>query len=122
MELPPAVSRGLDGLRPHPHRGDLIAAGAVPLAVAVAMLNVRMDGTWGSGIHLVITALACGLLLGMGLLAPREGDHPRAYQTVLLLSGLALLALVLYRLAQVLGAHAPLQSSSTVFWMATVFA
>jgi hypothetical protein len=109
-------------LRPHPHRGDLIAAGAVPFTVAVAMLNVRMDATWGDGIHLVITALACALTLGMGLLAEREEPFPRAYQTVLLLAGLTLLAITLFRLAHVLGANHPLESSSTVTWMAAAFA
>lgn len=109
-------------LRPHPHRGDLIAAGAVPLTVAVLMLDVRMDATWGNGIHLVITGLACALVLGMGLLAEREEPFPRAYQTVLLLAGLSLLAVTLLRLAQVLGAHDPLGSSSTVTWMTAAFA
>src|SRR3954470_19922963 len=101
-ELPAQLGSALDLLRPHPHRGDLIAAGAVPLTVAVAMLNVRMDATWGDGIHLVITTLACALVLGMGLLAAREEEFPRAYQTVLLLAGLLLLAIALFRLAQVL--------------------
>ena len=47
MELPAAVTRGLAYIRPHRHRGDLIAAGAVPFTVAILMLNVRMDGRWG---------------------------------------------------------------------------
>src|SRR3954467_9862046 len=102
MDLPPQLNRGVAALRPHPHRGDLIAAGAVPLTVAVVMLNVRMDATWGDGIHLVITALACAIVLGMGLLAVREDEFPRAYQTVLLLAGLGLLIVTLFRLAQVL--------------------
>jgi hypothetical protein len=121
-EVPAQLRSALDFLRPHPHRGDLIAAGAVPLTVAVVMLNVRMDATWGDGIHLVVTGLACVLVLGMGLLAEREGEFPRAYQTVLLLAGLTLLAVTLFRLAQVLGADAPLESSSTVTWIGAVFA
>lgn len=121
MNIPPPVTRALDVLRPHPHRGDLIAAGAVPLTVAVVMLNVRMDQRWGDGIHLVITGLACALVLGMGLLARREDDFPRAYQTVLLLAGLALLAVTLLRLAQVLGSNEPLDSSSTLTWTAALF-
>jgi hypothetical protein len=32
-----AVERGLAAVRPHPHRGDLIAAAAVPLALGVVM-------------------------------------------------------------------------------------
>ena len=119
--LPAQARSALDLLRPHPHRGDLIAAGAVPLTVAVVMLNVRMDATWGNGIHLVLTDLTCAVVLGMGLLAEREGEFPRAYQTVLLLAGLTLLAVTLLRLAQVLGAEEPLESSSTITWMAAVF-
>ncbi len=121
MDLPPPVGRALDVLRPHPHRGDLIAAGAVPFTVAVLLLNVRMNATWGDGIHLVITGLACALVLGMGLLAQREGEFPRAYQTVLLLAGLTLLAVTLLRFAQVVGSDQPLDSSSTLTWMAAVF-
>jgi hypothetical protein len=109
-------------LRPLPHRGDLIAAGAVPFALAIVLLNVRMDATWGRGIHLVITGLACALVLGLGFLAPREEQHPRAYQTVLLLAGLALLAIALIRLAQVLGSDAPLSSSGALTWITAVFA
>jgi hypothetical protein len=120
--MPTQIARSLKILRPHPHRGDLIAAGAVPLAVAVVMLNVRMEDTWGNGIHLVITGLACALLLGMGLLAEREGEFPRAYQTVLLLAGLTLLAIFLVRLAQVLGSDEPLDSSGALTWMSALFA
>jgi hypothetical protein len=109
-------------LRPLPHRGDLIAAGAVPFALAIVLLNVRMDATWGRGIHLVITALACGLILGMGFRAEREEEHPRAYQTVLLLAGLVLLAIALIRLAQVLGSDHPLSSSGALTWITAVFA
>jgi hypothetical protein len=112
----------LDRLRPHPHRGDLIAAAAVPLTVAVAMINVRFDGTWRDEVLLVITLLGCALMFGMGLLAPLEGEFPRSYQTVLLLAGLSLLAIVLLRLAQLFGVDHPLSASGTVTWMATLFA
>jgi hypothetical protein len=115
---------GLALLRPHPHRGDLIAAGAVPFALAVGLLDLRMDETWGAGIHLVIVSLACGLVLGMGFLAEREPthEHPRAYQTVLLLVGLSLLAEALIRLAEVLGADEPLASAGSLTWMSAAFA
>jgi hypothetical protein len=119
---PGKVRSGLELIRPHPHRGDLIAAGAVPLAIAVALINLRFDDQWGVGILLVVTALPCALLLAMGMLAPPEGEFPRAYVVVLLLSGLALLALSLVRLAEVLGADDPLGTDSTVCWMAVAFA
>ena len=103
-----AVGRLLAALTPHPHRGDLIAAGAVPLALGVLLVNVRLDGPWGTGVCLVLDALGCALVLGMGLLAPLEGERPRSYQQVLLLTGQVLGFVTLLRLAQVLGADSPL--------------
>lgn len=107
----------LAALTPHPHRGDLIAAGAVPLALGVLLVNARLDGTWANGILLVLTALAAALVLGMGLLAPMERDRPRSYQQVLLLTGLLLAFFALLRLAQVLGADDPLGASGTRMWI-----
>jgi len=109
-------------IRPHPHRGDLIAAGAVPFAVGVALVNVRMDGVWGNGVFLVLSALGCALLGAMGWLAPLEGERPRSYQSTLLLLGLALLLIALLRLAQVLGVGAPLGSAGTVVWVFVLLA
>ena len=122
MQLPGAVSRALGTIRPHPHRGDLIAAAAVPLTVAVALINVRFDDVWGRGVLLVLTLLATLLVLGMGFLAPLEDERPRAYQTVLLLAGLSLLAITLIRLAEVFGVDEPLEASGSVFWMSTALA
>jgi hypothetical protein len=116
------LRRVLDAVRPHPHRGDLIAAAAVPLTVAVAMINVRFGGTWRDEVLLVMTVLGFLLVFGMGLLAPLEEESPRAYQTVLLIAGLTLLAVMLLRLAEVLGVESPLTASGTVTWMATLLA
>lgn len=116
-DLRALAGRGRAALTPHPHRGDLIAAGAVPLTLGVLLLNARMDATWGDGVFLVLDALACALVLGMGLLAPREGEQPRSFQQVLLLSGLALGLLALSRLAQVLGADEPLNASGSLTWI-----
>jgi len=107
----------LRALTPHPHRGDLIAAGALPLALGVLVMNARLDATWGTGVFLVLSGLACALVLGMGVLAPPEGERPRPYQTVLLLTGLALGFVALLRLAQVLGVDRPLTSAGTVTWI-----
>jgi len=116
-DLRALAGRGLATLTPHPHRGDLIAAGAVPLALGVLLVNVRLDATWGTGVLLVIDALACAIVLGMGLLAPLEGERPRSYQQVLLLSGQALGFVTLVRLAQVLGADHPLSSPGSRLWI-----
>ncbi|ADB52477.1 hypothetical protein [Conexibacter woesei] len=116
------LRRGVELLRPHPHRGDLIAAGAVPLTVALLLVNLRLDDSWGTGIFLVLTALACGLVLGMGVLAPLEEERPRAYQVVLQLCGLVLLFVALLRLAKVLGSGDPLDSAGASFWILAVVA
>jgi hypothetical protein len=116
-DLRALAGRGRTALTPHPHRGDLIAAGAVPLALGVLLLNVRMDATWGDGVFLVIDALACVLVLGMGLLAALEGERPRSYQQVLLLAGVLLGFVALVRLAQVLGVESPLSTSGSLVWI-----
>ncbi len=121
-DLRAVAGTGLAVLTPHPHRGDLIAAGAVPLTLGTLLVNVRLDATWGTGVLLVLTALACALVLGMGLLAPLEGERPRSYQQVLLLAGLLLGFLALVRLAQVLGADAPLMSAGSRLWIFLVVA
>ncbi len=112
--------RVVAALTPHPHRGDLIAAGVVPLALGVLLVNVRFDGQWANGILLALTALACALVLGMGLLAPLEGERPRSYQQVLLLAGLLLGFVALVRFARVLGAGDPLGASGSRLWIALV--
>jgi hypothetical protein len=120
VNRPAELDRVFDGLRPHPHRGDLVAAGAVVLAVAIGMVNIRMDATWGKGIFLVLNLLAFALIFSMGMLAELEEGRPRPYQSALLVAGLWLLALTLYRLAQVFGVDQPLSASGTVFWTALV--
>lgn len=116
------VERVLAAVRPHPHRGDLIAAAAVPLTVGVVMTEVRFESVWGRGVLFLLALVATALVLGMGLLAPLEEPRPRAYQTVLLVAGLALLALAIFQLARVLGEESPLSASGTVTWTTTLFA
>jgi hypothetical protein len=99
------AGRLLDVLRPHPHRGDIVAAGAVVLTAALLMIDVRMSATWEDGAMLVFFALGALLVFGMGMLAPLEGDTPRAYHSILLLSGLVLCTAALLQLALVLGAR-----------------
>jgi len=116
------VERGRAAFAPHPHRGDLIAAGAVPLALGVLLIDVRMDGAWSIGILFLLTALGCALVLGMGLLAPLEGERPRSYQQVLLLTGVLLGFVALVRLAQVFGVVDPLTKAGTLVWIFLIVA
>lgn len=91
-------------LRPPPHRGPLIAAGAVVLTVGLALEELRLADKLSLGLHLIILAAAAGVILALGLQAPTEGGKPPAYQSVLLVTGLLLLFPALIRLADVLGA------------------
>jgi hypothetical protein len=92
-------------LRPPPHRGPLIAAGAVVLAVGLGTAELRLSGDTLAPIwHVLILGLAGGLTFALGLQAPNEAEMPPAYQSVLLVTGLVLLYPALLRLADVLGA------------------
>ena len=95
---------GLDLLRPPAHRGPLIAAGAVVLAVGVVLEELRLGDSLAIGLHVLIAGLAAAAILGIGLQAPAAGGRPPAYQSVLLVTGLLLLEVALLRLADALGA------------------
>jgi hypothetical protein len=107
-------------IRPRPHRGDVIAAGVVVLTTLVAVLQIRFDATWGAGVHLVYSALAAGLVVQMAVLAPMEGDAPRAYQSVLIVAGLLLVLATLASAADVLGADRPLTAAGTIVWVGSL--
>jgi hypothetical protein len=108
------MMRALELLRPHPHRGDVIAAGAVPLALAAVVIELRMR-QWTLGPRFAVVALIAALILTMAWLAPLEGDAPRAYHSILLVSGLLVLAVALQLLAEILGAHRP-PGAGADFW------
>lgn len=82
----------LERLRPHPHRGDVIAAGAAPLSVAAFVIELRMT-QWSLGPRFIVVALIAVLLLTMGWLAPLENGSPRSYHSILLVAGLLPMAL-----------------------------
>jgi hypothetical protein len=93
-------------LRPHPHRGDVIAAGAVPLSLFALVVSLRMT-QWGVGARFAVAGLVAGLILAMGFSAQLEEDSPRAYHSVLLVAGLLPLIVALQQFAEVLGAGRP---------------
>ena len=81
-------SRLIDLLRPPPHRGPLIAAGAVVLAVGVMLAELRLGDAVGVVVHLLISGVTAAAILGIGLQPAGEGGRPPAYQSVLLVTGL----------------------------------
>ena len=82
--------------RPPAHRGPLIAAGAVVLALGLALEELRLGEEIGAGLHLLILAAATVAVLGLGL-QPRPRAAAYAYQSVLLVTGLLLLYATLLR-------------------------
>jgi hypothetical protein len=104
----------LEHLRPHPHRGDVIAAGAIPLAVAALVIALRMT-QWSHGARFVVTGAIAALILTMAWLAPLEGASPRPYHSMLLVSGLLTLLVALLLLARTLGAG-PSVDRGAGFW------
>jgi lipoprotein signal peptidase len=114
----------LELLRPPPHRGPLIAAGAVLLAVGVVLEELRLADKLSLGVHLIILAAAAGVILALGLQAPTEGGKPPAYQSVLLVTGLLLLFPALLRVADVLGADLSESGlpAGELTWISTVVA
>jgi hypothetical protein len=94
----------LELLRPPPHRGPLIAAGAVVLATGIAVAELRLADSLALGLHFLLLAVPAGVILALGLQAPNEDGRPPAYQSVLLVTGLVLLYPALVRLADILGA------------------
>ena len=94
----------LERLRPAPYRGDITAAGAIPLALSAIVIDLRMT-QWSVGVRLVVVALIAVLILTMGWLTPLDGPAPTQYHSMLLIAGLLPLLLALQLLAEVLGAN-----------------
>lgn len=107
-------------LRPQPFRGDQVAAGVVVLATVVVLVNARFVDEWEPAVHLVYTGLAAIAVTAMGALSEREPGGVRAYQSILFLTGFALLFVALVRLADLLGAEDPPTASETIVWTGTV--
>lgn len=94
-----------------PFRGDQVAAGVVVLTVLVGLVQVRMG--WGAGAQL---ALALAPAAGVGVLVAGCPREPRPYVSAIVTSGLILLALVLVRLGQVLGADGVVGDGGPLLW------
>lgn len=107
-------------LRPPPHRGPLIAAGAVALGVGVALEEFRLNDRLPDAVHMVILLLAGGLIFWLGAQAPNEEGIPPAYQSILLVTGAALLYAGLLTAADVLGADFDDFPAGAIMWTSAV--
>lgn len=89
------------------------------VTVAVTLIEARF-GSWEAGPHLALTALAALVVFGLGMQARPEGGHPPAFQSVLLVAGLVLIVIALFRLADVLGSD-DVEGAGTLTWVLTAF-
>ena len=103
-------------LRPPPHRGPLIAAGAVAVAVGVAVTVFRVGDTWPRAASVAILLVSGALLYWLGAQAPNEDGEPPAYQSVLVASALPLLFAGLV----ILGAGSEGPGPGTLLWTSAV--
>lgn len=110
-----AWARAMETLRPMPFRGDLIAAGAVAVAVGIVLLDARMQDDWQAGMRFAVVGAAALLMLTLAWRAPREGDEPRMYVSTLLAAGYPLTLLALVELGDALGGSA--DSEGTLTWV-----
>jgi hypothetical protein len=108
-------------LHPPPHRGPLIAAGAVVLTVGVALEQLRIDP--GAGVQFAIVAALALVLLWLALQEPYEGAQPHAHVSVLIVCGLLATGATLLRLADLLGVDLDTElPSGTVVWTSLLLA
>jgi hypothetical protein len=107
-------------LRPPPHRGPLIAAGAVPLAVGLALLEFRLQTRLSDPVHMAFLLAAGALIFWLGVQAPNEEGVPPAYQSILIVTGLFLLFPGLLTAADVLGADFDGAPVGAVLWVSLV--
>jgi hypothetical protein len=110
-----------DLLRPPPHRGPLIAAGAVLVTLGVALEEVRLDDRLHTGVHFVILTVAATTIYALGVQVVQEG-RPYAFQSVLLICGLGLLYPALLTFADVLGADFDGFPAGAIVWTTLLFA
>jgi hypothetical protein len=106
----------LSPLRPKPFRGDVVAAGVVVLTTLVWVVTVRFSEVWGAGAHLAYAVVAWAFVTEMAVLAPMEGDEPRAYQSVLYVAAVALFVDVVAQAGETFGSDGALASSGSATW------
>lgn len=108
-------------LRPHPHRGDTVAAGVVVLTLFWFVTDARFAGEWSDGVRLVISAVIAGVVIALALQADAGDDVPRPYESVLYVASFLLALLTLSELASLLGSDED-TSPGTVVWVGTLLA
>lgn len=109
----------LAALRPHPHRGDIVAAGVVVLTLFTVLVNARFAGDWAVGVRLLVTLAAALPVVAMAVQAQSGDAVPRAYESILHVASFVLVVLSLGLLADLLGAEG---GSGSTTWVGTLVA
>jgi hypothetical protein len=104
----------LDLLRPKPFRGDVIAAGVVVLVTLVVTVALRFSERWDPSTHVAYITVAWAFVTAMAGLAELEGEHPRAYQSILYVASVVLFAAGLVALVLVIARHHHLDAQGTI--------
>src|SRR5436305_14288138 len=93
-----------------------LGLGGVLLAMAVYAIEVRMDDPWAEGILLTVAVVGALALFGLARATPSVDDRPAAARSALLLSGVAVSAVVIYRIGHILRDADPTDASGTLTW------
>lgn len=110
-------------LRADPDRGDLLAAAAIVLAVAVSVTDARFEGEWSETVQAVYTVAAAALVTVLALSLPASEGRPPAWHSVLFVVALFLTLNGLLNLADALGAEVDdFPESGTVVWVGLLLA
>jgi hypothetical protein len=96
--------------------------GGVVLAIGMVLIFVRKDGDWAAFPLLLVLAVPCAVLLGLGTQGVGGAQGLSAWQSTYLVTGVLLLLLTLLQLAVVLGVDDPLDSAGTEVWVFTLTA
>jgi hypothetical protein len=112
----------LAALRPHPHRGDIVAAGVVVLTLFTVLVNARFASDWSEGVRLLVTLAVAAPVIAMAVQAVSGDTAPRAYESILHVASFVLVVLTLGLLADVLGADGGSGSTTWVGALVVLYA
>lgn len=107
-------------LRPHPHRGDVVAAGVVVLTLFAVITDARFAAEWSDVVRLLFAGVIAAAVVTMAVQAGAGDETPRPYGAVLHVASFVLAVLALGELAAVLGADG--LSAGTVVWVGILLA
>jgi hypothetical protein len=89
--------------------------GGISLAVAVVLVNIRMNASWGDFPLFLVVAVPCVLMLWIAVNAKSDDDGPQGWQSAYLVMGVILALISLFKFRQILGSDNV--GSGAQFWI-----